>query len=93
MTRSRTKQSMEGRITRLQVELTRELSPVPIEFTFVYFPVKAIKIILSDLQSALGNAPTASRTPADDMTTVDSEEEVGILLACSERIVKSRPIG
>jgi hypothetical protein len=40
---------------------------VPIQWTSVPFPVKALKLLVGELQSQFGSAPEAkSRTDADD---------------------------
>lgn len=66
----------EDEIGTISRDLIRFHYPVPIEWTSIPFPVKAIKIILSDLQNALGSGPAASRTPGDDMGSVASDDEV-----------------
>jgi hypothetical protein len=48
---------------------------VPIQWTSVPFPVKALKLLVGELQSQFGSAPEAkSRTDADDADAASDDD-------------------
>jgi hypothetical protein len=80
MTRSRTKQSEAHWLfrERYRNDMLTSVVTVPIEWTEIPFPVKALKIILSDLRSHLGEKADAH--PTDEFLAVDSDDDVCLIL-------------